>query len=245
VLLLELLAAALLLAAPAPPAGGYVSCLDDPESRLTVGSGQRSALRPGTSGELRLQCGRCCWIQEDVPVPVTWSIDPAGAATLDPKSGKFTLSSKAVVGSTLKVIGQLTHAGKKRTAEAEILVIDPRPQPWAGEWKEAERLPCPGAKANPDVPLIQEFVLGEDATFAVTWHPFERYKDYWGTYTVDRETGAIEFKVDGGNHVPSNLDLVGTFEVGTRSGLILRGISLGAPSDVADSVPACGHRFGG
>jgi len=93
-------------------------------------------------------------------------------------------------------------------------------------------------------PLMQELELREDGTFSATWHPFEHYKDYWGSYTVDRKTNAIRFTVDGGNFVPKGLDLSGTIAFDAAGQMVLRDLYLGAPSDAKPIAAACGHRFG-
>ncbi|HET9768447.1 MAG TPA: hypothetical protein VFS60_16480 [Thermoanaerobaculia bacterium] len=227
-------------AVAAPPA-----CLDDPEARVTIGGGGRSALRPGGGGQLILSCERCCWVPESADAKVRWWLQPASAGTVA-ADGRFTLRADLVPGTRVKAIGEVA-SGAHRRVEMEILVIDPAPQPWAGMWREVERVPCAGAKpaaVGVAAPLIEELELNEDGTFAVTWHPFERYKDYWGTYTVDRKANAIRLTVDGGNFVPKGLDLAGTIAFPATGQMVLRDLYLGAPSDAATVPAACGHRFG-
>jgi hypothetical protein len=250
-----MIAAAAILAASLPaPASADDECLNDPESQLIVGNGDTIALRPGASAKLWLNCRRCCWIDGNVDVPVAWSLKPGTtAATLDARTGALTIAAAAPVGSQLTVIAELTVRGKKRRVEGRVLVIDPRPQPWAGLWSETSRLLCasPGKAGGPDptpaekAPLIRELMLNEDGTFTVTWFPFERYKDYWGSYAVDGKTGAVTFTVTGGNSVPPpGADLTGTLRIEPGVGLVLSDLYLGAPSN-AKPPRACGHRFGG
>jgi hypothetical protein len=242
---LLLLLAVIAVAVPATPAmAAPPACLDDPEARVTIGGGGRAAVRPGEGGQLVLSCERCCWVPENADAKVKWSLRPASAGTVA-ADGRFTLRANLVPGTRVKAIGDVAR-GAHRRVEKEILVIDPAPQPWAGLWSEVERLPCAGAKAVPagaEVPLIRDFELFEDGTFAVTWHPFERRKDYWGTYTVDRKTNAIRLTVDGGNFVPKGLDLAGTIAFAATGEMVLRDLYLGAPSDAATIPAACGHRF--
>ena len=237
-----------------PPAKAADECMNDPEARLVVGNGDTIALRPGTSAKLAVTCRICCWVDSSVEAAVAWSLQPATtAASLDPHTGALTIAASAPVGTKLTVAADLTGRGKKRRAEGQVLVIDPRPQPWAGLWTETSRLACasPGKAGGPDstpadkAPLIREFMLNEDGSFTVTWFPFERYKDYWGTYTVDRKSGAVNFTVTGGNSVPPpGTDLSGTLRLEPGGALVLADLYLGAPSG---STPprACGHRFGG
>jgi hypothetical protein len=227
-------------------AEGYVSCLDDPEAQLVIGEGKRAPVRPGQSGQLRLTCRRCCWINEDVPGKIVWRLEPAEVGTVEPESGRFTLAVGAAVGSTVVVHAEVTPpTGRKRQAQAELIVIDPAPQPWAGRWREVGRLPCAGAKAAASAragapELIEELELYEDGTFSVTWHPFERYKDYWGTYRAARIGGPLRLEVIGGNDVPEGLDLEGTLRL-DGGDLVLDGIFLGSKSQETPVV--CGHRF--
>lgn len=248
-------AAVAALAAPRPmPAKTADECLAQPDARLVVGNGDTISLRPGGNVKLSVTCRYCCWIDEPLSSPVTWSLQPpATAAALDGRTGALAIGAAAPVGAKLTVVAEVSAKGKKERVEGRVLVIDPRPQPWAGSWTETSRLACaaPGKAGRPDAtpadkaPLIREFVLDEDGTFTVTWFPFERYKDYWGTYTVDRKSGAVTFTITGGNHDPGKeADLSGTLRVEPNGGLVLTDLYLGAPSG---STPprACGHRFGG
>jgi len=252
--LVVVISTATIAAWQSPQAKAADECMTDPEARLVVGNGDTIALRPGTSAKLAVSCRICCWVDSSVEAAVAWSLQPAtSAASLDPRTGALTIAPSAPVGTKLTVAADLTGGGKKRRAEGHVLVIDPLPQPWAGLWTETSRLACasPGKAGGPDptpadkAPLIRDFMLGEDGTFTVTWFPFERYKDYWGTYIVDRKTGAVTFTVTGGNQVPGKeADLNGTLQVEPTGGLVLSDLYLGAPSG---STPprACGHRFGG
>ena len=54
---------------------------------------------------------------------------------------------------------------------------------------------------------INELVLKDDGKFSFTQMPFETYKDYWGTYSLNRKTHTINFKIAGGNNVPKDAKL--------------------------------------
>ena len=64
-----------------------------------------------------------------------------------------------------------------------------------GAWNEI------GSKA------INELVLQEDGKFNFTAYPFEVYKDYWGTYSVDQKRHLLNFTIEGGNNVPKDAKL--------------------------------------
>ncbi len=64
-----------------------------------------------------------------------------------------------------------------------------------GTWDEV------GTKA------INELVLQKDGKFNFTAFPFEVYKDYWGTYSVDQKKHLLNFTIEGGNNVPKDAKL--------------------------------------
>ncbi|MEZ5955301.1 MAG: hypothetical protein R3C13_13480 [Hyphomonas sp.] len=75
--------------------------------------------------------------------------------------------------------------------------------PLVGTWRQ-DGEGCPADSA------IQELVFTGGGDFSVTWTPFEVYKDYWGTYALDTETGAIRLDIEGGNQVPGDVVTEGT-----------------------------------
>src|SRR5262245_9986838 len=85
------------LAAPRPaPAKTTGECLAQPDARLVVGNGDTIALRPGGSAKLSVTCRYCCWIDEPLRSPVTWSLQPpTTAATLDARTGALTVAAAA------------------------------------------------------------------------------------------------------------------------------------------------------
>ncbi len=64
-----------------------------------------------------------------------------------------------------------------------------------GTWDEV------GSKA------LNELVLQEDGKFSFTAFPFETYKDYWGSYSIDRKRHRLHFTIEGGNNVPKDAKL--------------------------------------
>jgi len=248
-----MVAIAALAACRPAPAQADDECLADPEARIAIGDGRPIALRPGATVTLHVVCTQHGFMESPVSVPVTWALDTKGLGTLDAKTGALAVAASARPGTRAKVNAELTVRGARQRLQSEVVVIDPAPQPWAGTWQESARLACDanGKAGGPDptptdkAPLMRELVLNEDGSFTVTWFPFERYKDYWGTYTLDRKTGAVTFTVTGGNSVPPpGADLTGTLRIEPGVGLVLSDLYLGAPSG---STPprACGHRFGG
>jgi hypothetical protein len=248
-----LVAVATLTACRPAPAETGNECLADPEARIVIGDGHAIALRPGTTATLHVVCTQHGFLETPVSVPVTWTLEAKGLGSLGAKTGALALAASARPGTRAKVTAELRVRGKQQRLESEVVVIDPAPQPWTGMWSESARLACTkdGRAGDPDptpadeAPLMRELELKEDGTFTATWFPFERYKDYWGNYTVDRETGAVTFTVTGGNSVPApGADLTGTLRIEPGVGLVLADLYLGAP-DGSSPPKACGHRFGG
>ena len=97
--------------------------------------------------------------------------------------------------------------------------------PLVGCWKETIE-----SQANEDY-QIKELRFDTDGFFAVTWYPFETFKDYWGTYLFS-DNGLITLQVEDGNYVPEGLDLDGEIKMNDNGELILLDMYLGAsPTD--------------
>lgn len=54
---------------------------------------------------------------------------------------------------------------------------------------------------------VNELILKKDGNFSFTALPFETYKDYWGTYSVDSKHHMLNFIIKGGNNVPKDVQL--------------------------------------
>jgi hypothetical protein len=91
---------------------------------------------------------------------------------------------------------------------------------------------------------IGELEFTEDGRFAVTFMPFETYKDYWGRYSFDPATGALAMNVEDGNYRPDGLDLEGSAGVDSKGRLLLDGLYLGQPSGLPPPQGACRYTFG-
>jgi hypothetical protein len=149
-----------------------------------------------------------------------WSVPAGSHATID-AGGRLQLSRYAKPGDELVVTVDV--AG--RTLRQEVHVIDPRPNPIAGAWTQSSPAQCTGASAAAAEP-VRELIIRRDGRFSATFVPMHAYKDYWGVYTYDRASGALNMRTVGGNHVPPRLDLAGTARVANGQ-LTLRGMWLG------------------
>ena len=90
---------------------------------------------------------------------------------------------------------------------------------------------------------MRELIFRADGSMSATWMPFEIYKDYWGNYSIDLESGTFELSGVSGNYVPPDLDPSGSFEIDENGSLILKDIWLGSYRWGEKSPPNCGHRF--
>jgi hypothetical protein len=75
---------------------------------------------------------------------------------------------------------------------------DSAASPLIGRWSQDKTTCAPGSH-------IEELIFSADETFSVTWQPFESYKDYWGQYEYEAETGQLTLKVEAGNNIPPDV----------------------------------------
>ena len=54
---------------------------------------------------------------------------------------------------------------------------------------------------------INELILKDNGKFSFTQMPFETYKDYWGSYTINKKVHTINFQIKNGNNVPKDTKL--------------------------------------
>ena len=124
--------------------------------------------------------------------------------------------------------------------EKPLATVRPEPTPLAGTWTEVGRIGCggDGRRLGADDP-VRELELRGDGRFSATWHPFETYRDYWGTYRFDAARRRLSLDVVDGNDPPSQRTLESTAEVNAQGELVLRGLLLFP----VPSPGACGHVF--
>ncbi|MEA3010328.1 MAG: hypothetical protein QOJ91_2020 [Sphingomonadales bacterium] len=152
----------------------------------------------------------------DLPLRCTsgWSV--TGPATLSRDRTSIAISPDAPVGATVAVgfrhLGKAIEARFKVVAKDEIVLT--------GLWSQRSLEGCSAES-------IGELEFRPDNRFAVTFHPFETYQDYWGRYAWDADTGRIRLTVEGGNFVPPGLDLDGAADL-AEGRLRLTGLFLGS-----------------
>lgn len=144
---------------------------------------------PGGTAELPLRC------------TAAWSV--TGPATLSPDRTSVTIAPDAPVGSIVTV--GFRHAGKP--VEARFKVVSKDEIVLTGRYTQRSLEGCSAHEP------IRELEFQPENRFSVTFLPFETYRDYWGTYVFDPATKRIRLTVEGGNFVPSSLDLEGEAEL--------------------------------
>ena len=102
--------------------------------------------------------------------------------------------------------------------------------PLVGMWRQ-DGSDCPDGTA------IQELVFSGGGEFSVTWTPFEVYKDYWGSYAYDPETGAIRLEIESGNQVPDDVVTEGTVTL-DEGMMTFDTLYFGTPMDAEDGCRA-------
>jgi hypothetical protein len=143
-----------------------------------------------------------------------WSVTGPGRLSRDRTA--LSIAADAPVGSTIVV----TFVYRNSPVVARLEVIGREAVVLTGTWSQKSVEGCIGAET------VGELEFAPDNVFSVTFVPFETYRDYWGHYSYDADSGAIRLNVEGGNLVPDGLDLEGAAELaGGR--LRLSGVSLG------------------
>lgn len=150
---------------------------------------------------------------------------PADAISLNEEGTAFRISENARPGQIVAILVMVEGRQIYETIEivgAESIVLD-------GRYREQDNPGCP------DRWTIGELHFEPDNRFSVTWQPFEAYKDYWGTYRFDAETGTIDLLASGGSHIPDGVDLSGQMRFEGDNRLVFEGFNFGVPRNQPDS----------
>jgi hypothetical protein len=168
---------------------------------------------------------------QELPLRCTghWSV--SGPAELSADRTNLTIDRDAPVGAIVAV--SFRHAGKP--VEARLRVIHRDEVVLTGRRSQRGIEGCAGADR------VGELEFGAGNRFAVTFTPFETYRDYWGTYAFDPATNRLRLDVEGGNFLPPNLDLEGRAEL-SADGLVLSDMFLGSRQGYAPPG-GCTYRF--
>lgn len=176
-------------ACPTPQGGGYLYTFET----LSLQVGETLTLQPYFSthpGSVDPLPAGCVGGLSASPVDaINWSRLEDGTAIA-------TVTDKAVIGDTILL--QTNYAGAQSISQ-RITIYEQAANPLIGFWSQIRDEACPSEAQ------IKELVFSADGSFSVTWTPFETYKDYWGRYDYDMETGILTLTPQGGNHLPETL----------------------------------------
>lgn len=207
-------------------------------------------VKPGEKRTLKLWVRKGpAWKSPDVCV--TWHLETPDLATLDEKTGALEVKANASHGVYIQVTGKLVGSTKEFTGV--LAVYRPESNPLVGTWHEFAQQSCHDISWRRLLDSrdgIREFVVNPNGGFSVTWHPFESYIDYWGTYRFDLKKKTVEFVIKEGNYKPKDFVGKGTFLIKSDGTLQLKGVWFGSPrtgsnmSGFSDGKQRyCGHIF--
>jgi len=172
-------------------------------------------------------CLRCADLLE-VVTPTKWSVSPSIGASIDSATGTLSMSGTASVGSIYTVTADLGAFAVTK----EISVYSAEENPLVGVWTEQ------------DTGNVGTLLLTSGGEFAATINPYGSYQDYWGDYTFDSDTGALELIAQGWNQVAPGVDGIGKFSIDAKGQLSLSDICLGRWDQPTQSlVDNCEHKF--
>lgn len=67
---------------------------------------------------------------------------------------------------------------------------------WSGCWREIRQIDCESGDDFEAEDKIGELRLLPNGRYSITWHPFETYTDYVGTYNINPAEGTIVFNYE-------------------------------------------------
>jgi hypothetical protein len=207
------------IAAPTPPPPPDTECFP-PYYRFGFLATDTTVYRQGAVVRVTPTLDKSPAGTHALPVRCTTGWSVTGPATLSSDRTTVTISPDAPPGSIVAVT--YSHGGAKVEARFKVIAKD--------EIVLTGRYSQSGLEGCSSVPLIGELEFQPENRFSVTYAPFETYRDYWGTYSFDPATKQLRLKVEGGNFVPSNLDLEGEAEM-VEGRLRLKGLFLGSRFD--------------
>lgn len=166
-----------------------------------------------------------------------WTVSDPALATLSEDRSTVRIAPDATPGANFIV----SYRIKGQSVGARFLVVGKDELVLTGRRGQGAVEGCDGLTP------IGELEFNAEGGFSVTYHPFETYKDYWGSYRLDPATGALSMSVTGGNHVPEGLDLEGKAHFDASGKLVLEDMFLGQPGWGGGRPPGtggCRYTFG-
>ena len=207
-----------LLATVAASSQEHISLLTERQLKdLRIHSARPIQATPGQTLHLKIKAwqeGRVPPILVDVLVKAKWSVVPEYGIQLNTHTGELNINETAKPGAEYTITAVVAVGNDQKIITNTLHVFTDASNPFVGQWTDMNK-------------QIRELIFGADGAFAVTAIPFEIYKDYWGKYSFNLKQRTILFEVTGGNNIPKDLDLEGTFRFSANHTLVLEDIYFG------------------
>lgn len=149
------------------------------------------------------------------PVPFNcasdWQVRPPEHASVDPIAGTLSIQKSAPRGAIINI----SYVAAARTWETQVKIVGHDETVVFGKWSERVEGNCAVSH------LIKEFELLPSGTFSVTYEPFETYRDFWGEYVFEQDTGALRMTVTGGNRRPTASSLTAHARLSASGALVI------------------------
>jgi hypothetical protein len=213
--------------APAPPPLPDIAC-SPPAAHFAFVAADTTVYRQGAVVRVTPTVDVSPAGTAELPLRCTTGWSVSGPATLSADRRSITIAADAPVGSIVTV--GFRHDGKP--VEARFKVVARDEVVLTGRYAQRSLEGCSAAEP------VRELEFRPENRFSVTFLPFETYRDYWGTYAWDADTGRLRLAVEGGNFVPPNLDLEGEAQL-VDGRLRIRDIFLGS----RDGAPRSGCTY--
>ena len=157
------------------------------------------SLMPGTNWPVIPYLSAMPGIMDPLPSACLTGLEvvPSEAAEISVNAhGEYEIevTDAVPIGTEVDVRGQY----KGRTVRSRFTVFRRDEAPLTGYWRQNDE----GCDSRS---VIQELVFNADGSFSVTWEPFEVYKDYWGKFTYNDETGQLDLDVETGNFIAQGI----------------------------------------
>ena len=203
------------------------------------------SIQPGPARQgarLRIQPQRgLSYITEEEPTACLsdWRVSNPRAVTLAEDRKSIAIAPDAPAGEAVTI--SYMAAGKRREAQIRIVAKDAVVLTGTRSQQAIER-----CRAE----AVQELVFSDDGHFSVTFHPFETYKDYWGSYSFEAASAKLTLKIEGGNNIVTAPEQTGTARYDADGKLVLDGFSFGRAEPIPDQSGSvhqgwsCRYTFG-
>jgi hypothetical protein len=186
----------------------------DEEALRHVGLGMAVdvQLKPGQEHQFQLATLTTYAPAQPVPVCATWKIAPENKGATISSEGLLKIDPTTAPGSKFVVTADIENGRTQRTMP--IMVYTDESNPLVGYWNQTS-VHCTENNTSPAPATgdIKELEFRASGWFSVTWTPFETYRDYWGSYTVDPKSKQLSFKIDRGNYIPKDFQGSGTYKL--------------------------------